>query len=246
MILTFFALLAGLTVPALRTKGFLLSLPMVTSYAIIIYYYLGKKFRVPEKPGSAQKKIILSGLLLILVLLAISVASFWNSRHALEYSHVFSLIKYKILFLGSKPADPGLLPYSARVMWSSNADTLPFNDLVYYLSSTLFLSLIALGLTGKDALARKTTLREEMLLILTVAFLGCYILIVRMGVFAVFFLSLFLAHFISKNPFTYWKYFQERPVPAYVLICLFIFTALFFPLHHLTPLLLSLSISSLA
>ena len=190
----------------------------------------------PEKPGSAQKKIILSGLLLILVLLAISVASFWNSHHALEYSHVFSLIKYKILFLGSKPADPGLLPYSARVMWSSNADTLPLNDLVYYLSSTLFLSLIALGLTGKDALARKTTLREEMLLILTVLFLISYILIVRMGVFAVFFLSLFLARFISKNPFTYWKYFQERPVAAKVLTGGIIFIALCFPFYQITHL----------
>lgn len=236
LILTLSAFLAGLIVPALRTKGFLLSLPMVTSYVVLVYYYLGKMFMTCKKPVSVRKKIMQSGLLLVLALLFISAASSWNSRHAVEYSHVFSLLKYKILFLGNKPADPGLLPYSARVMWSSNANTVPLNDVIYYLSSTLFLSLVAIGLAGKDTLARKTTIREEVLLISALVFLGCYLLIVRMEVFAVFFLSLFVARFICKNPFTYFNLFKDRPNVTKALTWGLIFISLCFPLYQFTHL----------
>ncbi|MDP8236224.1 MAG: tetratricopeptide repeat protein [Candidatus Erginobacter occultus] len=232
-VLTGFAVAAGVFVPALRTKGFLLSWPMLASYALLIFNCLvvWGGWEVVRR-----KKLFRAGLLLFLTFALILPVGLLFRRHGAEYSHVFSFLKYKLLFLGIKPADPGLLPYSARVMWTSNANTVPLNDLVYYLSSTLFIALAALAAAAGKFARNRIGLSEQLVFFLAGIFLVSYILVVRLEVFAVFFLSLFVARFAAVPSLAGGKRFAWSPARAGTFAVLAALLLLLIPIRQMTRL----------
>ncbi len=109
MILTCFAVLAGLSVPFLRGNGFLLSPAMLVSYSIIIVAALKRLIKMAPL-SRASILLGISGILFFLL---------WPLSGSCDaYSHVYELAISKLRFLGLRPCDPGLVPPEARQLWS--------------------------------------------------------------------------------------------------------------------------------
>lgn len=132
-------LVAGsLLVPVLRSKLFVLSLPMVIGYTLLLTGFLSRR------PGWEGARIRIAGLVLLPVLLGVTA----GLSHLLggglgDYSHVFELVFAKLRHMGELPADLNELSFDARLLWQSP----PFQtaDYEYYLGA-LRVGLIPLGI----------------------------------------------------------------------------------------------------
>lgn len=128
LIATAAALAAGILVPVLREKLFSLSPAMLLSYALVAAW--GVSARLGLSP-SRSRLVLLALVILILLLFGLL-----NE----QYSHVYLLLFYKLKYLGMKPADPGLLPYDAAVLWVEDFRSPSATDLVYLHGAFLVLS----------------------------------------------------------------------------------------------------------
>lgn len=200
-VIILFSFIAGITIPVLKEKSFITSYPMITSYCLIALYWLQKIFHLSRM----QSILLFIPVLIISVLLT---ALFTDT--SLAYSHVYSLLLYKLRFFGIKPDDPTLLPYSTKSLWIEAFNSPSLHMIVYSFSTLLPISIISLFCSLKGLLRKIVTPNEEMLLYFTAVFSVLYLLITRMSVFLIFSLSLF----VGKTLHT------RRKNQAYVIIAL--------------------------
>ena len=180
--LTVWCVAASLLIPVLAEKRFLFSAPMLVLYASSLSLYFAGRF-----DWSRGKTVG--------ILLGITAALFVVARVAggyPEYSHVYALIRYKLQYLGVKPADPALLPFEARILWSPpfNTPGLPF--LIVQGGIFLLWGIAALAKGAYELRHRRLTGRGAVLLYSLFAFAALFALIQRVSSFVIFFLVLML------------------------------------------------------
>jgi tetratricopeptide (TPR) repeat protein len=107
-----------------------------------------------------------------------------------EYSHVYSLIRYKLAFLGRKPLDPTAIPFDARILWSPpfNSPGLPY--LVTQVGVFLFWGAAALVVGGIASLRGRVPPLTPPVFYFLLAFGTLFALIQRVSSFLVFYLAL--------------------------------------------------------
>ncbi|MGB2907925.1 MAG: hypothetical protein WBB73_12535 [Candidatus Aminicenantaceae bacterium] len=132
-LIPFSIVLLSLPIPVLRSKGFILSTPMLMLYCLLVSALLARKL------SSAKLRILYAGLLLTLLVAAPLTAGFLDSR-VQDYAHVFELMSAKIRFLGKIPQDPNQLSFDSRLLWQGPFRTADF----YYYWAALGVGLILL------------------------------------------------------------------------------------------------------
>jgi hypothetical protein len=108
----------SLVVPVLRSKLFVLSLPMLVAWALL-GGALVRRSRAGSRLGDAAVIVglVVAGLGLARLLGTLTGAGLG------DYSHVFALLAAKVRFLGVRPEDPRALPFEARLLWEGPFDT---------------------------------------------------------------------------------------------------------------------------
>ncbi|MDT8286538.1 MAG: hypothetical protein RQ748_05465, partial [Elusimicrobiales bacterium] len=172
--------IAALTVPVLRAGGLLLSPPMILLAALAAALYAGRAFGLP----AGRRALVFLGAAALLA----AAAALLPGADAREYSHVYSLFFEKVRFLLSKPADPLLLPFEARVLWVEALKTPGIYDWFAYLSVLLPLGLPPFLYTGWK-LRGGAPAHRFLFFSLAVAFLLASFFAVRMFLFSAFFLA---------------------------------------------------------
>jgi hypothetical protein len=131
--------LAGVLVPALRAKLFLLAPPMLFAWALAAAELAARR-------GVARS--LRTGLALAVALVGL-LAAYALSRTSGEglagYGHVLDVVVAKLVHLGRLPADPRELSFDARLLWQGPFETLPALQLALALGWPLALGVPALA-----------------------------------------------------------------------------------------------------
>jgi len=178
-----FTVLAGLVNEPLRGKAFLISPPVMLGACLLLVAAGYRRFGFSRRIAGALV-VALAGLL-------IGSATLLAARLG-QFGHVYSLVLAKLRFLGVKPANPGLLPIQARLLWLG-----PFQSpsLASFLQGFAVASLAALypfvRLAARAA-RRLATRAEVLVLLFTPGFILLYLLVSRLEIFAVVFVALLL------------------------------------------------------
>ena len=137
---TFTGIIASL-VPVLFIRTFIVSTPMLMCYAILLSIYLINKHDV-FKRKRYFKILITIGTIAIVTLLNILI-----NPQLKEYSHVFQLMVYKLIYFGGDPpSDPSLLPFATRLFWAGAFDNTTLSDAWKMFYYSIFLTPITLFL----------------------------------------------------------------------------------------------------
>jgi len=192
--LLIFASIFGIFSPLLRGGYFLLSFSQIAGYSfVLIHLFLRKK-----KPLKILAVFILSFCFLFLVSRPIT------AKHAENYAHVYLLMWSKIKNLGSKPSfyeDVKKLPFDAKVLWQSSFVSPDFKFVKDIFLIVFLFSIAGFAQTLKTVIRRKST-PEILNLGFLISFFILFLLIRRLYVFVIFFLSPVLAYggnLFSKN-----------------------------------------------
>ena len=113
---------AGLLNPYLRAHAFAGSFAMLLAYGVALG--LGAERLFPRFRRPAR---------LLIPLLPLIAGAFWIQQYGETYSHFSELLWAKLRFLNQKPADPALLTFDQRILW-----TAPLNSATFLLTTTLF------------------------------------------------------------------------------------------------------------
>jgi hypothetical protein len=138
-LIPFSIVVLSLIIPVLRSKGFILSTPMLMLYCMLVSAFLVRKF-------SSAKIRILAAVLLVTLLIAAPLVARLVDGSGQDYSHVLELMSAKIQFLGKMPQDPNQISFDSRLLWQG-----PFRtaDFYYYwgaLGVGLLLLPVAIGI----------------------------------------------------------------------------------------------------
>ncbi|MFT5052516.1 MAG: hypothetical protein ACI8QZ_003950 [Chlamydiales bacterium] len=113
--------LAGLTIPMLRSKLFLLSPTMAVVFGMAVHALI---WRRSEEPSGTNMKRIVTGVACVLV---VGVLTQFAARMLRggegDYAHVLAFLWAKITGLGARPSDPTELPFGARLLWQGAFST---------------------------------------------------------------------------------------------------------------------------
>ncbi|MCK4594624.1 hypothetical protein KAU45_08985, partial [bacterium] len=119
-------LFVGLTVPALRGKGFYLS-PAVCLFCSVALVSLVPSFRRVLEPRRWRVALAVIGGSVVLFI----VGRFLGVGHGGQFGHVYSLLWAKVVHLGGKPADPVVMSWISRALWSGPFDGPTLSGLMY-------------------------------------------------------------------------------------------------------------------
>ncbi len=183
------AVIVGVVSPVLRTKLFLFSIPMILSYCLLLSRWLGQKLRLVRKWQI---------LILIAAAVLTGLVTLIFPKHYREFSHVYSLLLYKVVFLGRKPIQPDMLPYHARVFWVG-----PFRSPSLYHAIFDYILLIPLALypftkTIWRFFRRQACSRDVFFLYWVVVSGVLFLLVKRLEVFFIPFLSILAGRLMEK------------------------------------------------
>jgi hypothetical protein len=181
-ILVGFAFLGGLVIPYLRAGSFIFSYSMLLSYSLLLTWTL------MEYGKLGRKKAFLGFFLSFFGLILLTIPFSSNER---VYSHVYSLMFYKIRFLGQKPADPALLPFETRFYWYPDWTSPSLRYILAGFSALFLMGLFPLGKMVRRLLRGEISIAGKFLLYFTFTFFILYLLLQRMEVFLAFFLAIF-------------------------------------------------------
>ena len=81
--------------------------------------------------------------------LVLTVWSLWGAEYAASYGHFTELLAAKLRFLNCKPADPGMLSFNQRIMW-----TPALNSATWALTFRLFPGMLVVTLAAALAMRR--------------------------------------------------------------------------------------------
>ena len=150
----------------------------------------------------------------LILILALTIPSF--SEHAKTYSHMRSLLWYKIRFLNQKPCDPNLLPLDVRILWTPALTSPSVSSIVFHFSTLLILSVFSIFPIIIQSFKRRIEPEEEFLLANLLMFFLLYLMFHRMEVFLIFFMCVF----IGKLAGTTVQYPKRKAAAVYCLIFL--------------------------
>lgn len=182
--LTIFTVIMAMTsvsVPILRAKHFMLSLPLMLCYALVISIWILPRIGIHKQPA----KFLCAGLI-ILCCLGIGIVVQKNFG---IHSHVFSVLFSKLRYLGELPADGTKLPVETKLMWVSSMVTPTFKEVGILLSGSLLLGIMASARSIVRFLKRKLEFAELMVIYLVMSTIALFLLVHRLNVFTVFFLA---------------------------------------------------------
>jgi len=176
-------LIAGLAVPYLWAHAFVVSYAMLLGYGLMAWWLIEMRAKLP---APATKAVLAAALVGTLVAASVMPAG-------KTYGHFRALFFAKLRHLTVKPKDPERLSYDARILWTPalhSATTryggrVPLSD---------FTPMFVLGaLAGACIVAAKLVRRRvgavSLPVTMVLAWLGLYVLFVRMHVFLIFFLA---------------------------------------------------------
>lgn len=190
-------ILASLTIPALRTMGFVLSLAMLFSYCVILAGII---------PGN---KAIVQKTVLVCLMVIAGAFSYYISVHVIpEYRFIYGLMWDKLRHFGVRPAQPTDLPWQTLVMWVSPFTSPSRSVIVSSLGTVLISGITGVGLTVRTLLRRKWILTDGLLMYFAVVFVPLYLLMIRMDAFLVWFFCVLSARL--------WQ--DSRKILRYVLL----------------------------
>jgi len=212
-------LAAGGLHPYLRAHGFLASYLMLASYGLaagLLYREAAAQGWLPERwgpPGPrARSRWGGRGWRALWVVLPWAVGLGLCSAYADTYQHFLELLWAKLRFLNQKPADPALLTFSQRILW-----TPALTSANILLTLTLFPAIVFLILLAFVILLCQARWRSDPDFILIV--LGCcisffaFLLFVRLHVFVAVFASALIGCLAAESA-------RWRPVSAACLLML--------------------------
>lgn len=117
--------LGGLAIPALLTKGFLFSLPMLLLFGLAIAGALER--RTDLSPALVRASAPAAAVALLFVGRGVAaVTGFGRS----DLSHVVEFMVAKVRHMGSLPADPTALTFDTRLLWQGPFATPPLGQLL--------------------------------------------------------------------------------------------------------------------
>ena len=156
-----------LTSPLLFEKKFIISTLSLQILTLLIISFLKNNYQ----------------RILILIFSTLLVVFFSNLNK--DYAHVYNLLLYKIKFLGIKPPSPAQLPLDVRMMWIEAFNSLGWRNFLKYWVSLTFIFIFSLLKTSsfRNPKLKLVILNSLLFFILSV-------LIRRLGIFGVMFLSL--------------------------------------------------------
>jgi tetratricopeptide (TPR) repeat protein len=179
-----FAAIAGAINEPLRNRWFLLSPPMMIGYSLLVAYGLSRRFH-------ASRKVILASFVLMAAVGLVLV--WWLSGSRGEYGHVYALVVSKIRFLLDKPANPSDLSEEARLLWLGPFQSPSLSSFLYGFGALALAAIYPAVVLIKRFARGRASRGQIMLLLMTAAFFGFYVLIRRLEVFAVFFMTTLVA-----------------------------------------------------
>ncbi len=130
-------ILAGLINPYLATHSFLLSPSMLLGYAGLIALLLNK---IPVLQTQNIRNILIKVTVALIPFFTsiIFASSYWQN-----YGHFTELLLAKLKFLNKKPADPALLTFNQRILWTPALDSVNLELTFYLFPAILFPSFFA-------------------------------------------------------------------------------------------------------
>ncbi|OQA24068.1 MAG: Q-cell neuroblast polarization [Verrucomicrobia bacterium ADurb.Bin345] len=182
----------SLFVQPLRSGGLPFSTAMLAGYAL-----LGAHYALKERAPAAWQR----ALIFLAAFVALSALAAWLfGGHAERYSHVYRLVLDKLRFLGAKPADPSLLSFESRVMWTSSFLSPSLEVMARWMNGAWLAAAAALALVLREGW-RERTVRPAGALILWMAavFVVLFALIHRMDIFASFFVCVLAGRAFPRN-----------------------------------------------
>jgi len=185
-IITAISFLGGFLVPVLQTAGFIISFSMLMSYGIIISLLLPIK-----------KNMIKRISLLLFFCIAVVLTMFIASVKIPEYRFVYGLMLEKIRYLSMRPADPSKLSWETLVMWVSPFTSPSIREIALFLGPLILVGISGIMINLKKLFKKTINFNDTFFLFFTGAFFLLYLLLIRLDVFLVWFLSLQTAYVFS-------------------------------------------------
>ena len=110
---------AGILVPTLRARGFLLSAPVLIAASLLFLAWLERRGELAR----SRRAIASFAALVVLGLLSLLASRLgWSGGG--ELGHVYEVLLAKLRHLGVPPADPNAISFNARLLWQGPFDTL--------------------------------------------------------------------------------------------------------------------------
>lgn len=174
-------LAAGLLVPVLREKAFLLSPGFLLAVAFLAAAEVARRRRL----APARAALLFAAAAALLV-----VATRFLPTAEADYSHVTGLAVEKIRHLGRKPADPAALPYDARILWVEAFESPSVAAILIPGSTLLLWGPLALAAAARRLVPRRLEPAQALALLAALFFLALFLLLERFSPFLIFFLAL--------------------------------------------------------
>lgn len=188
-ILVSFAFLAGVISPVLRNTLFVVSPVMIFSLMLVIAYWFVNKYEL----NAAERVFFAIGFILITGIAIFIKIGFAGG----EYGHVWYLLWAKLINFGIKPDTPSALSYDARVLWTGAFNTMSPFILLYQFRALLLFGIIGTFLLGYKI--KKNMIPTDLILfLLIIVTFVLSVLVQRLVIFAVFFLSMSIPFLISS------------------------------------------------
>ena len=210
-VVTAFASLAGVTIPYLRSHFFIISYPIIISTAIVLSGSFTKI--IPRLTKRKYKTLLLA----IFTVLIIFIASNALSGYDNTYSHMMSLLFYKLRFLNQKPIDPNLLPVQVRILWTPALTSPSGNGILSHFSTLLLLGSFSVVQSIIRIFRKGIETSEEFLLSNLLIFFLLYLMFRRIEVFLVFFICVLVGIWINRVVIYHRR--KLLPVLSLVILC---------------------------
>jgi hypothetical protein len=140
----------SMVVPLLRSRWFVLSLPMQLIFSLLIAH----GFDRPGRRSHLARVAVALGSLAALFVISLGTSR-WLGAGMADYSHVFDLLIAKVGTLGVLPEDPAGIPFGARLLWQGPFRTIEPQQLYYELVAGLVLIGVAVAGVPLVALAKR-------------------------------------------------------------------------------------------
>jgi len=171
---------------SLRYDHFLLSKQMSLAYAIFLLAFINRYKSLTVSKNILLFILFLSGLL-------------WISPSVGLYNHVWETMFSQLRYLGQKPLDPGLLSFEARHYWTPPYTSPSVLRFLNEMTIPLILAGYGILLCLKALKKGKLPFPLSLVLYLSGALFGYYLLCYKIKVFVIVFLAVFSGYALSKT-----------------------------------------------
>ncbi len=186
-----FLAVAGVVLPPLQEKVFLLSPAFIAAAALLLTVEIAR-----ARALTGRRALILFAAIFI----PAAIIAGRVSPAEKEYSHVTGLAVEKLRHLGKKPADPAELPYDARVLWVEAFESPQAASMLIPLSTLAIWAPLALALGIARGVRGRLNAAQALALLLALAYVAQYVFLERFSPFFIFFLALLLPVLLTIRP----------------------------------------------